>query len=125
MAIKVNEANLEKIQTALDEVQGRCKERIVTAKRVMKSCEEIEEYFGISKKAMTGLVVNVDVHAEKYARAYKYTPRSTQYTLERRASGWYVYNIGREITGGTLKMFEVSTMPEETKKALINRFTKF
>ena len=70
---------------------------------VMWAVKEVEKTLGIPKKHMVGIRVRCDLHAQKYPNAYKYTPESTQCSLERCPSGWYITDVERWRTGGTEK----------------------
>lgn len=124
MKIKVEDKNIEKLQRAIEEAEGRAKVRTITAMTVKWAVTAVEQTLNIPKKHMVGIKVHCDLHAQKYPNAYKYTPESTQFDLERFASGWFVTNIERERTGGTEKKFSI-TLTEDAKKALIERFEKF
>ena len=123
--IKVTKENENKIQFTLDEAQKRCRVRTASASDVFKTVEYIEREFNIPKTHMKGLVIRVDLHADKYPNAYEHRPQSTQFTLTRKSGGWYVCDIERDWTGGTTNRYKVITMPEETKAALVNRFMRF
>ena len=124
-AIRVCDKNIEKITEALELVQKRTRERNINANDIMKAVEHLEGYFGIPKKHMVGLSVNCDRWANIYPNAYKYIPYSTQFVLEYRKSGWFVSDIRRDVTGRTGRIYIVNNMTDDTKDALVKRFTRF
>ena len=124
MKIKVDEKHVEQLQAAIEEAEGRAKARTITAMTVLWAVKEVEQTLSIPKKHMIGIRVRCDLHAQKYPNAYKYTPESTQFNLERFPSGWFVTDIERWRTGGTEKKFTI-TLTDDAKAALIERFEKF
>ena len=65
--------------------------------------EEVQSYSrekkleekGLPKKYWTGLSFWGDINAQKFPNAYKWCPDSTQFVVERFASGWFVTRVGR------------------------------
>ena len=121
--IAVKDSNKERITAAIKEAEGRATARRVCFDDVKKAAEQIERRFGITKKAMVGMVVKVDMNAQEFPMAYRYTPSSTQFDLEKTATGWKLTNIGRGDTGRV--RFTVRVMPDHTKEAVMHKFTFF
>ena len=124
-AIKVCDKNIDRIVAVIEDVQKRTRERNIDVNDIFKAIKRVEEFYNIPKKHMVGLTINYDCWADTYPNAYKYTPYSTQFVVECRNSGWFVFNIRRDKTGGTRKSFTVLGMEEDTKDALIKRYSKF
>lgn len=119
----VNEKNQEKIEALIKEAEGRCKERTVTFSSVLKAIECIEyKYRDTKKKNWEGLVINCDVNAQDFPKAYKYTPRSTQFTLTRQGGKWRVSGFHRGICNGSAREYRVEKMPEELKQNIIEAY---
>lgn len=89
---KINIDNIEKLQTALDEVQARCTARTVTANNIAYILHEID--MSIPKTRLNGTKVHWD-GAEKFPHAYKHTPESTHWWAENVNGRWYVTDIRR------------------------------
>lgn len=124
MKISINEKSIEKLDNAIREAEGRATARCISAKEMIEYAGDFTGAYNIAKKAMVGLVVDVDINAQDFPSAYKYTPESTHFTMEYTTSGWKAIYIGREKCRPHTQTFIVLNMPEETKTALINRFSK-
>ena len=124
-AIRVCEKNMDKITEAINVIQKRTKERNIDVADIIDAIKFVEEFYSIPKKYMVGLSIDCDCHAGVYPSAYRYIPYSTQFCIEYRKSGWFVYNIRRDRTGGTERSYIVTNMNDYTKEALIKRFSRF
>ena len=120
--IVINEKNTWRISDAIKEAEGRAKERTLIWPDLFMAIKIIEDKLDIPKVAMTGIKVDVDVHAQKFPNAYKYTPMSTHAIIEKTKAGWKLTNVSRDIC--RTKQFEV-TLTEAAKHALIKRVEKF
>ena len=121
--IKINEANLEKINKAIDEAEGRATVRRIGGMSVLNAVKEIEEHFDIPKKLMTGIMVDVDINAQNFPKAYKYTPESTQFIVLRKKSGWYLMGVTRDNCRVPSKKFlKIGAFTEEQKNAIMDKF---
>lgn len=96
--MKINTNNTEAINTAIAEVEGLATARTITATDIQDAVEYIE-------KGLTGLMPKnkwqklrfaVDPNAQSFPAAYKYTPESTQFVLERGSKDWFVVKIERD-----------------------------
>ena len=124
MKIRICEENKDKIQVALDEVQGKSRERTITVDDIICSVKDIEDELRIPKKHMIGVKVVSDQCCQNFPNAYKYTPYSTQFGMERTASGWFLTWVERKPTKRGGNQYNL-TLTEDAKKALVDRFTKF
>ena len=124
-AIRVCDKNIEKIAEVIDTVQKRTRERNINVMDVLNAIEFVEGFYNIPKKYLVGLSINCDYWADVYPNAYKYVPYSTQFCIEYRKSGWFVYDIRRDKTGVTERSYVVINMDDNTKEALVKRFLKF
>ena len=95
--IKVTKDNYDAMQAAIDAAQERCKARTIYASDIIKSAEKIERRLSglLHKKDWVGLRFSCDPNAQTFPNAYKGTPESTVFIIERRASGWFVSQIRR------------------------------
>ena len=124
MKIRICKENRDKIQKALDAVQGRCKERTITVDDIIYSVKDVEDNLKIAKKAMIGVKVESDQCCQNFPNSYKYTPYSTQYGMDRTSSGWLLTWVDRKPTKRSGNQYNL-TLTEDAKKALVERFTKF
>ena len=88
-------AESEKLASVIAEAEGaRVSARKIDVKDIIDDLIEINDYLGISTKAMKGTTVHVDHNAQAFPNAYKGTPESTHFTAEF-TSGWFVTAIYR------------------------------
>ena len=100
--MKINVKNAEKVNAAINAVEGtRVSVRMADSLTVLKSYIRIEARLSglLAKKDWTGLIFFCDPNASTFPSSYKYVPESTQYKIERFASGWFVTNIYRGSCG--------------------------
>ncbi len=124
MRIRICIENRDKLQAALNEVQGKSRERTITVDDIIYSTRDVEEELKIPKKYMVGINVESDQCCQNFPNAYKYTPYSTQYGMERTSSGWFLTWVDRKPTKRSGNQYNL-TLTEDAKKALVERFTKF
>ena len=96
--MKINTNNTDKLNKAIDKAQGpRISARTITADDIRSMVERIEKRLAtmLLKRDWKGLKFNCDPNAQSFPGAYKGVPSSTQFTLERGASGWFVIDIDR------------------------------
>ena len=94
--MKLNTKNGTKITAALDVVQLKAKERKSDHFDVRDAITIIEAHLAaiLPKSAWTGLEFHVDPHAMQTS-SHKYPSYSTQFTLMRGASAWFVTRVER------------------------------
>lgn len=120
----VNEKNKEKIEKMIIEAEGRATARTIKFENILEDIKQIEKKLNITKKAMTGVTVDVDHNAQDFPKAYKYTPDSTQYTIVRKSSGWDLVTIERWHTRKDGQTFIVK-LTEEAKEAILKNMQCF
>ncbi|MBR5286391.1 MAG: hypothetical protein IKU30_05770 [Clostridia bacterium] len=118
---RVNMREYQALVAAIKDAEGRAKERTITADNVLDWLDDIFKKIDISKKAMDGVTVNVDIHAEALPGAYKWTAYSTQFTAIFKSGGWRVTGISRSALRRKNRVIVHHT--EESKKALIDKWT--
>lgn len=124
MKIKINEKNIQKLEQALTQANGKCKERLVHAEDVYKAVDRILKKFNIPKSRMEGLKVRVDLNAQSKARAYKHAMYSTFFTIEFGKSDAYLVDCERDYTEERFP-FRVVKFPDSTKEAICDKYNKF
>ena len=124
MRIRICKENRDKLQAALNEAQGKSRERTITVNDIICSTRDVEEELKIPKKYMVGIRVVSDQCCQNFPNAYKHTPYSTQYGMERTASGWFLTWVERRPTKKAGNQYNLE-LTEAAKMALVDRFTKF
>jgi hypothetical protein len=97
--MKINTTNIEKVNQAIAATEGRATARTITADDVEEAIETIEKRLSLLllKKDWKGLKFAVDSNAQVFPGAYKHTPYSTHFVLERGASGWFIIELHRSV----------------------------
>ena len=89
-------AESETLAKAITEAEGpRVSARKIDVKDIIDDLIAINDYLGITQKAMKGTTVHVDHNALTFPNAYKGTPESTQFRAEF-TSAWFITNISRD-----------------------------
>lgn len=99
--MKINARNKEKINAAIKKSEGsRVTSRTLDADMIESTIERIEKRLSslLSKKDWVKLRFDVDYHAQSFPGSYNGSPQSTQFIVERFSSGWFVVEIGRNVT---------------------------
>ena len=117
--IKITPANTARIDEAIAAIQGKATARTISAADVIQATAEIERRLDICKKDMTGIIARVDIHAQDFPSAYKYTPYSTHFEIERGPAAWYVTEIRRGIC---IRVKYSLTLTDTAKTAIVKRF---
>lgn len=112
----------EVLDNAISDAQGKSRERIICPCDIISDLRDVEEKLGISKQAMDGITVSIDHHAQNFPRAYKYRAQSTRFEAVFKNGSWRITDIRRDDTRRESQKVIV-THTEESKKALLNRFT--
>ena len=124
MKIKITENNKEKLENALAQANGKCKERLAHAEDLYKAVDGIREKFDIPRSMMEGLKVRVDLNAQSKARAYKHAMYSTFFTIEFSKADAYLVDCERDYTEERFP-FRVINFPDSVKDAICEKFNKF
>ena len=93
--MKINIENTEKLEGALKEVQGKATARTIDVDRILSVLKYVEKRLGIGKTALKGTKVHF-TGAEKFAKAYRFTPESTHFEAEHNGKTWFVTSITRD-----------------------------
>lgn len=123
--IKINEKNITAIEEAIKEAQGKATERTITAQNIIEYAEKIriDAQTYSSKKATVGMTAVIDKHAQRFARAYKYAPQSTQFQILCKATGWYLVDVYRATCHGS-SSGECDIVLTEAQKADLLEYAK-
>lgn len=123
MAI-IKKDNETKIAEIISKAEGRATARTITVKDMLDALECVEKTLGIHKKDMIGITVDIDVNAQDFPNAYKYTPESTQFRAIYKKSGWDLIAVSRERTRSARRTYIIEHTAE-SKKAIIDRMSIF
>ena len=117
--IIVDERNMEKIEAAIEEAQGKARERRINAADVRSAYYVIEHELGIPKVALEGVSYSVDIYAQNFPRAYKHRAESMQFTLAFSKGSWRVSKITRAYTKNAGHRYECLALPEKAQAYII------
>lgn len=120
----IKESNIEKIKKEIDKAEGRASARTILAEDMIKACNYVEKKLGINKVDLVGVEINVDLNAQNFPRAYKYTPESTHFSAIYKKSGWYLMSVYRGWTRTRGNTYWV-TLTEKAQAAVIKRNSFF
>ena len=101
---------MQTITAEIEAAEGRAYERTLTAREIIDSLTRLERRLNIPRKYMVGIKVKIDVNAQKFPSAYKYTPMSTVFFAEYRKSGWFLTSVQRRSCGS--KEYQITLTPE-------------
>lgn len=87
--------NANKLDEAINAVERHTRSRRITSKDVVEGCRIAETRMGIPRKRMDGVIISVDINAQKFPKSYNGIPESTQFTAINRKGKWYVTEIYR------------------------------
>lgn len=96
--IIINEHNRNKIEKVLDEVQGRCKARLITYEYILSELKAVDEQFSkvCTKKGLENTSVSIDVNGQNFPNSYKYSAKSTQFVAIYLKGKWRLVYLGRD-----------------------------
>ena len=111
----------EKIQAILNEVQKRATARTITYEKMVDCLAEIDKNLAISKAAKKGIKADVDIQAQHFPSAYRYTPESTHFRAEYNGKTWMITEISRKATRQTANKAIILTLTDAAKQAIIEK----
>ena len=121
MKIIVKTENAEKIQKAIDEAEGKARERKVTAKQLIACAEKLDKKLGIAPAHLKGVTARVDINAQDFPNAYKYIPESTVATFEHTGRAWALIDVKRDRTDIASKAVRLN-LTDEAREWIVKRF---
>jgi hypothetical protein len=96
-ATKITAANLEQLQAALDEAEGRATNRTLSAADVLRLVERAETETALQhlpRNMHSGATVTYRMRLN-LPNSYKYAPEYTSVTITRRSTAWYLTRAER------------------------------
>lgn len=96
--MKINVKNEAQLNAAIVAAENGARERLANAYQIQLACEDLERRLAriLPKKAWQGLRFIVNVNAQSFPSAYRYTPKSTIVLVERGAKDWFVLDVRRD-----------------------------
>lgn len=116
--IIIKAENIEKIETAILEAEGRATCRCLSVEQVKSTVSEVETHLGITKKALEGVEIMADPNAQTFPNAYRYTPQSTYFKAVYRHGTWRLTAVYRARTAWPGRAVEIK-LTEAAKAAII------
>ena len=98
LPIILNERNRKRVAELLDSVQGGCKVRTVTVEEIYDISNKLLSYpISWTKTALEGSTFWIDLNAQTFPRAYKYTPQATVVELKMIKGSMRITSVSRDI----------------------------
>lgn len=108
------------VTAAIKAAEGRATVRTITAEDIALYLIEVEKTLALKKAYMNGVSVSVDLNAQAFAKAYKYTPESTQFKAEYKNGSWRLTDVYRNSCCTSSNLACTVYLPEAAQKAIIN-----
>ena len=123
--IIINECNRNKIEKALDEVQGRCKTRLIDYNDILAELKAVDEQFSkvCTKKGLENTQVLIDVNGQNFPNSYKFSAKSTQFSAIYFKSKWRLVYLDRDWCRTYSQRWHI-TLSETAKKCILDTFSK-
>lgn len=108
MNIIIKQENHLKLEKVLNDVQKKCRTRIIEVKDIEYTIDKINKNFNhVPKKYMEGIEIECDLYAFNPPQNYKGTPCSTIFKISYKYGEWRLFDVDRYIT--RRKRFEIKT----------------
>ena len=123
--IIINEHNRNKIEKALDEVQGRCKTRLIEYDDILAELKSVDEQFSkvCTKKGFENTRVWIDVNGQSFPNAYKFSPESTQFGAIYLKGKWRLVYVGRDYCKSYAQRWSIH-LSDTAKECVLETFSK-
>ena len=121
----INEHNRNKIEKALNEVQGRCKTRLITYEDILLELKDVDEQLSkvCTKKAFENTEVLIDVNGQTFPGSYKFSAYSTQFSAVYLKSKWRLMYIGRDFCKTYNQRWYIH-LSETAKECILHEYSK-
>ena len=124
MKVKIVEANRQKINVLLGEINGKSVSHTAHDKHIFELAELMEmklEKFGIAKKDRSGAKAS-GMSGGDVPNAYKYSRIVNTYTIERKSSDWVLIDARRDEVWGNASKDKLSLTVAQRDIA-VSKFT--
>lgn len=118
--IIIDSKHSDAIAEAIKTAEGRATARTITCQDIMDACENILlRYYGLgaSLADLDGMTVSINVNAQDFPKAYKYTPECTWFDAMFHGGKWRLTNVYRFTCGRTNG---VVRLPQDAKTSIMN-----
>ena len=120
----IKETNRAKIEQIIKDAEGRATARTIDYYDIAMAIWNLERKLDIPKVKMEGIETYVDVNAQDFPNAYKYTPTSTHFHAVRKKAGWDLVKVYRDPCQRPGRKYEVH-LSDTAKEAILERHTMF
>ena len=123
--VKIDLQHKEKILSAINSAQARCKTNLLSWELLIKSIERIESYLcAFKKKELVGLTVWINCFGKQsdLPKTYRYKAHGTMVKLEYTKYGWHLSMVVRsELANNEYFEFDFTSEQEEKIIRLIRK----
>ena len=99
MEIIVSLKNEDKLQDAINQGQRKARVRTIQLEDIFAACRymssKINDSWNVSKVALEGTAVSIDLHARNFPNAYNGQPESTHFNLVYKLGQWRLTAVFR------------------------------
>lgn len=123
--IIINDHNKDKIEKALDEVQGRCKTRLLTYEDILSELKGVDDQFSsvCTKKAFEGTEVLIDVNGQSFPNSYGFSAKSTQFRAVYLKGKWRLVYLDRDWCRTYSQRWDI-VLSETAKQSILAAYAK-
>ena len=121
----INENNKNKIKKALDEVQTRCKTRLIDYEDIISELKAVDEQFSkiCTKKAFENSEVLIDVNGQNFPNSYKFSAKSTQFGAVYSKGKWRLVYLDRDWCKTYSQRWHI-ILSDTAKECILENFSK-
>lgn len=121
----INDHNRNKIEKALDEVQGRCKTRLIDYEDILSELKAVDEQFSsvCTKKSFENTEVLIDVNGQSFPNSYKFSPKSTQFRAVYLKGKWRLVYLDRDWCRAYSQRWDI-VLSETAKQSILAAYAK-
>jgi hypothetical protein len=120
--IIISDSNRDRITREISATEGRATARLISAQKVLDACESIKRWYNVSMAALEGCRFEVDINAQHFPRAYKYTPESTHFIMCVAGGKWRLLEVKR-CACTTIKVH--ADLTKECREAILQNYLRF
>lgn len=122
--IIINEHNKDRIEKALDEVQGRCKVRLITYEDILAELKAVNRQFSAvcTKKAFESSEILIDVNGQNFPNSYKFSAKSTQFRALYSKGKWRLVYLDRDWCRTYSQRWNI-TLSDTAKECILHEYS--
>jgi len=124
--MKINVENVKKVNEVLKTANGKASCRTLEYTDIISMIEKIEKKLKtlLHKKDWRGLTIDCDYNAQNFKSGYYFTPYSTQITLLRGTTSWFIIDCERSDCKPESKKF-ILYLTDTQKVQLVQFVTQY